>query len=107
MNTYLETFQIKDTFEEPITLRHILTHTPGFEDGGLGYLIIDDPDRVIPLRDAMERYQPARVNPPGAQTAYSNYATALAGLIVSNVSGVPFNDYIRLNIFEPLGMASN
>ena len=52
----------------------------------------------------MERYQPARVNPPGAQTAYSNYATALAGLIVENVSGVPFIDYIRQEILEPLGM---
>ena len=104
VNTWLESFQIKDTFEEPITLRHIMTHTPGFEDGGLGYLIIDDPDNVIPLREAMQRYQPERVNPPGVQTAYSNYATSLAGLIVENVSGTPFNDYIRQNILDPLGM---
>ena len=40
------------------TLRHILTHTPGFEDGGVGYLIIEDFDKAIPLRDAMEKYQP-------------------------------------------------
>ncbi|WP_405233107.1 serine hydrolase domain-containing protein [Lentisalinibacter salinarum] len=104
VNTYLETFQIEDTFDEPITLRHILTHTAGFEDGGFGYLIIDDPDRIMPLAESMKRYQPERVNPPGAQTAYSNYATALAGLIVANVSGTSFNDYVRENIFEPLGM---
>jgi CubicO group peptidase (beta-lactamase class C family) len=104
VNEYLDTFQIKDTFDEPITLRHIMTHTTGFEDGGLGYLIIDDPENAIPLRDAMERYQPERVNPPGVQTAYSNYATALAGLIIEIVSGVPFNDYIKENIFDPLGM---
>jgi CubicO group peptidase (beta-lactamase class C family) len=104
VNDYLQTFEIEDTFEQPITLRHILTHTPGFEDGALGYLIIDDPDKALPLREAMARYQPLRVNPPGAQTAYSNYATALAGLIVANVSGLEFNDYIRQNIFEPLGM---
>jgi len=104
VNEYLETFQIENTFDEPITLQHILTHTTGFEDGGLGYLIIEDPEKVISLRDAMERYQPLRVNPPGAQTAYSNYATALAGLIVSNVSGLEFNEYIRQNILDPLGM---
>lgn len=104
VNTYLETFQIDDTFEEPITLRHILTHTSGFEDGALGYLIIEDPEDALPLREAMARYQPLRVNPPGAQTSYSNYATALAGLIVANVSGLEFNDYIEQNIFEPLGM---
>ena len=104
VNTYLDGFRIKDTFEQPITLRHILTHTSGFEDGALGYLIIDDPAEVVPLRESMERYQPARVNPPGAQTAYSNYATALAGLIVANVSGMPFNDYVQKNIFDRLGM---
>src|SRR6056297_2344945 len=87
VNTYLETFRI--------------------EDGGFGYLIIDDPDRIMPLAESMKRYQPERVNPPGAQTAYSNYATALAGLIVANVSGTPFNDYVRENIFEPLGMNSS
>jgi CubicO group peptidase (beta-lactamase class C family) len=107
VNEYLETFKIKDTFKEPITLRHILTHTSGFEDGGLGYLIIDDPANAIPLRDAMEKYQPERVNPPGKQTAYSNYATALAGLIVANVSGQSFEEYIQRNIFDPLGMQSS
>ena len=105
VNKYLKTFKIKDTYPgEPVTLRHILTHTPGFEDGGVGYLIIEDFDKAIPLRDAMEKYQPKRVNPPGVQTAYSNYATALAGLIVSNISGMSFNDYINKNIFEPLNM---
>ncbi len=104
VNDYLESVQIKNTFDAPITLRHIMTHTAGFEDGAVGYLIIDDPAKALPLRDSMARYQPLRVNPPGKQTAYSNYATALAGLIVQNVSGLPFNDYVRENIFEPLGM---
>ena len=104
VNQYLESFQIEATFEQPITLRHILTHTSGFEDGALGYLIIDDPDKALPLREAMERYQPLRVNPPGAQTAYSNYATALAGLIIENISGLSFADYIEQNIFKPLRM---
>ena len=41
INTYLKTFQIKDTYPgQPVTLRHCMTHTPGFEDGALGYLII-------------------------------------------------------------------
>jgi CubicO group peptidase (beta-lactamase class C family) len=105
VNTYLKTFKIKDTYPgQPITLRHILTHTPGFEDGGLGYLIISDIDKAISLRDAMEKYQPKRVNPPGVHTAYSNYGAALAGLIVSNISGLSFNDYLKKYIFEPLNM---
>ena len=104
VNTYLKTFQIKKTFDEPITLRDIMTHTSGFEDGALGYLIITDPARIMPLAESMERYQPERVNPPGKQTAYSNYATSLAGLIVQNVSGTPFQEYVQQNIFDPLDM---
>jgi CubicO group peptidase (beta-lactamase class C family) len=104
VNTYLKTFKIKDTFEQPITLRNIMTHTPGFEDGAMGYLIAEDTSRVLPLAEAMARYQPERVNPPGKQTSYSNYATSLAGLIVSNVSGLEFTDYIQKNILDPLGM---
>jgi len=104
VNDYLESFQIRDTYPQPITLRHVLTHTTGFEDGALGYLIVEDPARIMPLAEAMERYQPARVNPPGAQTAYSNYATSLAGLIVANVSGLSFADYIEQKIFQPLDM---
>ncbi|WP_295801504.1 serine hydrolase [uncultured Microbulbifer sp.] len=107
VNTYLKSFQIKDTFDEPITLRHIFTHTAGFEDGAIAYLILESPENILPLEEAMARLQLARVNPPGAQTAYSNYATALAGLIVQNVSGVPFNDYIEQNIFQPLGMENS
>ena len=104
VNAYLENFQIEDTFEEPVTLRHIMTHTAGFEDGGLGYLIIVDEEKILSLAVAMKKYQPRRVNPPGAQSSYSNYATALAGLIVANVSGLSFNDYIQKNIFDVLGM---
>lgn len=107
VNNYLTSFRIREAFDAPVTLRHILTHTAGFEDGGLGYLIGEDIDRALPLAEAMERYQPRRVNPPGAQTAYSNYATALAGLIVANVSGLSFEEYIRRNIFEPLGMRNS
>ena len=107
VNEYLENFQIADTFDQPITLRHIMTHTSGFEDGGLGYLIIIDEEKILPLADAMERYQLLRVNPPGAQSSYSNYATALAGLMVANVSRLSFNDYIQKNILDVLGMKNS
>ncbi len=104
VNEYLEEVEIPATFDAPVTLRHILTHTAGFEDGALGYLIIDDPERAVPLKESMQKYRQERINPPGAQTAYSNYATALAGLIVSNVSGKSFEQYVQDEIFTPLGM---
>jgi CubicO group peptidase (beta-lactamase class C family) len=47
---------------------------------------------------------PARVRPPGEFTAYSNHGTALAGYIVEEVSGMPFEEYIEKNIYKPLDM---
>ncbi|MBC3765621.1 serine hydrolase domain-containing protein [Neptunicella marina] len=108
VNQYLTQFKVKDSWPgQPVTLRHIMTHTAGFEDGGLGYLITDDPARIMPLAESLEKYQPARVNPPGEHIAYSNWATALAGLMVQNVSGVPFNQYVQQHIFDVLGMQSS
>jgi len=104
VNTYLKDMKIPEAFGKPITLRHIMTHTAGFEEGFLGYLIEDDPDRQLPIAEALVRHMPDRVRPPGETSAYSNYATALAGLIVEQVSGEPYNDYISKHIFEPLDM---
>ncbi len=105
VNQYIKEFKVKDTWPgRPVTLRHIMTHTAGFEDGALGYLILDDPKKIMPLAKSLEKYQPERVKPPGERVSYSNWATALAGLIVAEVSGMPFNDYVQRNIFDVLGM---
>src|SRR5262249_58238307 len=47
---------------------------------------------------------PARIFPPGAVPAYSNYGASLAGYIVERVSGMPFDQYVQQAIFQPLGM---
>ncbi|HEY7820788.1 MAG TPA: serine hydrolase domain-containing protein, partial [Vicinamibacteria bacterium] len=61
VNEYLRQFQIPDTFPEPITMTHLLTHTPGFEDGGLGYLILKDEGAIVPLAESLARHVPRRV----------------------------------------------
>lgn len=104
VNTYLTQFQIPDTFDAPVTLRHIMSHTAGFEDGGIGYLYADGVDDLMPVSEFLEKHMPARVRSPGTYAAYSNWATALAGLIVANQSGVDFDTYMEENIFQPLGM---
>jgi len=106
VNTYLGDWQIPETFAQPIRLRHILTHTPGFEDVSLG-LFVRESDPMLSLEDYLRQHLPARVYPPGEVMAYSNYASALAGHIVSRVSGVPFEQYVAENIFAPLGMTAS
>lgn len=104
VNTYLESFQIPATFPEPITMKHLLTHTPGFEDGALGYLIVKDEERLVPLGESLAAHIPDRVRPPGTWSSYSNFGTALAGLVVERITGMPFAEYVEKNIFEPLAM---
>jgi CubicO group peptidase (beta-lactamase class C family) len=102
VNRYLD-FKIPATYPQPITLRHIMTHTPGFEEDGRD-LITDDSSRIVPLGRWLATHIPGRVRPPGTYSSYSNYATALAGHIVERVSGVPFDDYVERFILTPLGM---
>jgi CubicO group peptidase (beta-lactamase class C family) len=104
VNTYFTDFEIPATYPEPITLSHILTHTPGLEDGAVGYLFVKSEDELKPLGQALSEHIPARVRPPGQLGSYSNWATALAGHIVATVSGQPFDEYVEENIFKPLGM---
>ncbi len=102
INRYLD-FKIPDTYPQPITLRHVLTHTPGLEEDGRD-LFTDDPARVASMKDWLPAHMPARVRPPGVHASYSNWATAVAGYIVERVSGLSYDDYIERHLFEPLGM---
>src|SRR6185437_8520412 len=104
VNTYLTDFKIPATYAKPVTLRSLMTHSPGFEDGALGYLISNDSASVKSIDETLKEHMPARVRPPLVLSSYSNYGAALAGLIVQNVSGMPFNDYIQKNILDPLDM---
>jgi CubicO group peptidase (beta-lactamase class C family) len=95
-------FKIPDTQTRPILVRHLLDHTPGFEDRG--GIRVDSPSEFVPLGKWLAQNIPTRVREPGIETSYSNYGTALAGYIVERVSGEPFPDYVERHIFKPLGM---
>ncbi|WP_440832294.1 serine hydrolase domain-containing protein [Paenibacillus sp. 22594] len=105
INTYLKSVKIPATYPEPITMRHLMTHTAGFEEGGVGYQITIDPAKLPgSISETLNKHMLARVRPPGVMSSYSNYGATLAGMIVEDVSGVPYNDYIQKYIFDPLDM---
>ena len=88
-----------------IRVRDLLNHTSG--------LVTDDPwgDRQQVLSEAeftaLLRRPPPFTRAPGTAFEYSNYGYALLGRIIANVSGQPFDRYIRNTIMRPLGMASS
>ena len=102
VNHYLKRFQLPATYEQPITLEHLLTHSAGFEDccGGLAASASD----ISELGDYLADNVPRRVRPPGELMAYSNYGVALAGFIVEEVTGLPIEQYLDERVLQPLGM---
>lgn len=102
VNDYID-FKVPVTFGKPLTLKDIMTHTSGFEES-LKELFVPDAADVHPLERYLPTHLPRQIFPPGTTPAYSNYATTIAGYIVQRVSGMPFDDYIEKNIFQPLRM---
>src|SRR5215203_5356196 len=101
VNDYLD-FKIPEAFGKPITLKNVLTHTPGFEEQIKDLFSADSTNPN--LGQYLKAHIPARIYPPGTVPAYSNYATAIAGYIVERVSGRPFEQYVAENIMRPLKM---
>ena len=102
VNGYLD-FEIPPRDGKPITLRQIMTHTPGFEER-IKQLIVPEGTPFDPLDVYMKAWVPTRIFAPGTTPAYSNYATSLAGYIVARVSGQSYDDYVDAHILKPLGM---
>lgn len=104
INTYVDV-PIERSFPESITLRHLLTHTAGFEEyrgDGATY----EQGATFDLEKYILSDPPAQVFRPGSTPAYSNYGLNLVGYIVQTVTGVPFEQYLEQTVFAPSGMNS-
>ena len=103
VNEYLTRFKMPPDFTAPITLRHLMTHTAGLEDDFVN-LFVTGPRQVGGLGETLAANVPRRVHLPGSLVAYSNYGAALAAYLVTQVSGMQWDDYVDAHIFKPLGM---
>jgi CubicO group peptidase (beta-lactamase class C family) len=89
-----------------ITIEHLLTHTSGIksytDDPKWPALWREDltPQRVIDItKDSPLEFA------PGEKWSYNNTAYTMLGVIIEKVSGLSYSDFLRRNIFEPLGMS--
>lgn len=102
IDRYVTRVTIPKTYPEPVTLRHLLTHTAGFDEIRPGTQAATA-DGLLPLWGFLEG-KLVRVRPPGKTIAYSTYGITLAGEMIEEVAGVDFEDYLQVNLFRPLGM---
>ena len=85
--------------KKAITLHHLLTHTAGLRD-------VLGPDRKqIATADflALAMEEPL-IGVPGDKYRYSNLGFSLLGILVEQMSGVPYPQYLNDTFFKPLAM---
>jgi len=85
------------------TLRRLLSHASGLQretqDDSWLTLRFASPDELLATLAEAEL-----VLPSGARYHYSNLAFALLGIVVERASGMPYMDYVRERLFEPVGL---
>jgi len=106
MTDYLPDF---DTQGHPVTIRHLLTHTSGYREFvnelALAGRRVDEGDFIGRYEVVtVIRNQPELQNEPGAEFNYNNSGFSLLTLVVERVTDMPFPEWMRENVFLPLGM---
>ncbi len=113
-NDYLRAYQLipAKTTHRPATVRNLLTHTSGIPEVAYPSRILGPvfgemvkPGRPVPSLADHYRGGIRLAAEPGTRYTYSDDGFATLGQIVEDVSGTPFDRYLRGRIFEPLGMA--
>ena len=86
----------------PITIEQLLSHSSGLQrEAGDHWTSFE-----FPTADELRRLYADRqaAFAPSVRWKYSNLAYAVAGMVVEQVSGERWADYVERNIFKPLGM---
>ncbi len=105
-------FELGDP-DNPIRIRHLLTHSPGFPNLATSTVLIArglGRDTGVPMTSAEDFFR--FINgakgeadfPPGERFLYNNAAWRMLGAIIQEKSGVPFHQYVTDNVIRPLGM---
>jgi CubicO group peptidase (beta-lactamase class C family) len=107
VSEYLPWFAFRPAAEDdpPVTIEHLLTHSSGLpREAGSHWSDLDFPTEGE-LKELMSRRQAAFS--PEVRWKYSNLAYTIAGMVVEQVSGMSWADYLQKNIFDPLGMSAS
>jgi len=116
VNSFLKSFQVlhPDPYAPPVTFQHLLTHTSGIGEmrstGELVKSILMPGSSFQKFKKhvpPLQEYYNGLLEPdvyPEKKWAYANNAFATLGQLIEDISGEPFADYMRRNVFDALGM---
>ncbi len=101
------------TAYEGVTVQHLLNHTsgiPDYFDDADWFIDLWKEEKRVPGNDEILRFlQETKAKPyfaPGEGLQYSNTGYNLLALLVERLSGVPYEEFLQKNIFEPAGMTA-
>jgi CubicO group peptidase (beta-lactamase class C family) len=107
VSKHLTWFMVKpaNAGDPPITIEELLTHSSGLPREAADHWTTFN----FPTRDEFKALMPNRQAAFAPQTRwkYSNLAYTLAGMVVEQVSGMTWTDYVTRHIYQPLGMANS
>jgi CubicO group peptidase (beta-lactamase class C family) len=88
-----------------ITIKHLLTHTSGIKSytGMPEFMAMMRKDMTVDEIIEVFKDQPMEFE-PGEGWKYNNSGYILLGAVIEKVSGLSYEEFIRKNIFDPLGM---
>ncbi|MBN2090477.1 beta-lactamase family protein [candidate division KSB1 bacterium] len=93
---------------EPVRVVHLLEHTAGLNDPHFNdYYLDGDPD--VPLMQGVsvsKHYLEVRWK-PGSFRSYSSAGYMIAGMVIEKITGERFEDYLKKEFFDPIGMVSS
>ncbi|GAA4561847.1 serine hydrolase domain-containing protein [Planotetraspora kaengkrachanensis] len=99
---YLPDFRIADPRGARITVRELLNQTSGITDGTFPEKSLPQP--ASPAAAVTRARDATLAAEPGTKHYYTNTNYHLAARLVEVVTGEPFADYMRRDVFEPIGM---
>ena len=104
---YLPWFKAKPAGDDdgPITIEQLLSHTSGLQREAGDHWTTNEFPTEAELKQLYTSRQAAFA--PNVRWKYSNLAFAVAGLLVEQVTGQKWADYVTQHIFTPLGMTSS
>ena len=107
-------FPGSDAHRDKVTVRHLLSHTAGLDDG-LGYGGFLPGETIQTLEESLTLTKDSTVGAPqavrvarepGTHMSYSGGGYAILQLLVEEVTKRPFADYMKETVLQPLGMTT-
>ncbi len=107
VSKYLPWFKAKPAGADDgvITVEQLITHSSGLPREASDHWTSYE----FPTREELKQLFANRqaAFPPATRVKYSNLAVAVAGMLVEDLSGMSWAEYVSKNIFQPLGMSAS